>query len=99
MFEPLTGAGRLKSQNAAKTTSSATTDGIIIFIGLKLAGACGGGICVWTGTVTGALREVATGGCSSLVLTIVTSSGPSLVAATPCVLVIPGGAARLIVIP
>ena len=78
MFEPLTGAGRLKIQNAANTTSNATADGIMIFIGLKLDDACGGGIGVPTGTLTGARREVETGGGSSLVLTIVTSSGSLL---------------------
>jgi hypothetical protein len=98
VFELLTGAGRLKIQKAAKTTTSATTEGIIIFIGLKLAGVCGGGIADVTGTVTGARRE-AGAGASSLTRTTVISSGSSLICEAAAALVISDDGVRRIVIP
>jgi hypothetical protein len=97
VFEPLTGAGRLKTQNAPKITNSATADGIMIFIGLKLAAGGGGATGGATGTVTGARRPLETGGASSLILTTVTSSGSSLAGGEEVIGV--AGAMRRIVIP
>src|ERR1044071_2404786 len=69
----------------ANTTSNATTEGMITFNGLKLAGAATAaagaiGVADWIGTVTAARRGVtgAGGGGSCLALTTVSSSGSSL---------------------
>jgi hypothetical protein len=70
----------------------------MIFNGLKLEGACAGGIAGGSiGTVTGARRGFVV--TSSLILTTVTSSGSSLAGKEPDVLVTLGDAARFTVIP